>query len=56
MKKFRKYKFFYVDRYNNDLLTTEAEAYNLKEAKKIAQVYLSNSNINDLYKIIVKPK
>jgi len=50
--------FIYIleDRYGNEIERLQGEANTIKEAKKIAKVYASNSRLNDLYKIVVMNK
>ena len=56
MAKAKLYVFIFEDRDGNDLTKKEAQCSSLKEAKDIARAYKANSSLNDLYKIVVKPK
>lgn len=47
------FKLIYLDKNNNELLNEYIEVDNLSEAKQYAKDILSNSMINDLYKIKV---
>lgn len=52
----KKYIFIFEDKNKNELEKRTAECASLKEAKEIAKKYKSNSNLNDLHKIIVRKK
>lgn len=50
------YRFSFLDRNNNELKSEVIEYLlrNLKDAKKLANKFLSNTNLNDLYRVEVK--
>ena len=48
------YILIFTDRKGNELLREKTDAENITEARKFADKKLSNSLINDLYKIIVR--
>ena len=54
MKVKKLFSFDYCEKGNNSLKWELVEAKSLKEAKEIAKIVLANSNLNDLFKIIVK--
>lgn len=54
VKKFKKYKFTYLDRSGNELTSKILDCFNKDEASCIAWQLLMNSNLNDLYEIKTK--
>jgi len=46
----------YQDKQGNELKRDELDALNIKEARKVRDLRLANSMINDLYKIKVRVK
>lgn len=48
------YKLIYLTKGNDTLKEEINQAFDIKDARKIAAIKLANSNLNDLHRIVVK--
>lgn len=50
----KKYRLIYLTKKNDTLREEINEAFDIKEARKIAAIKLASSNLNDLHRIMVR--